>query len=167
MFGRGVTVTLCAVLAAGVFSGIASASVIDLTHGGTGYWDIVNTYDSWDGRWDESTLTFTSQTANGDVFDVAGHFYWEETGGDGAYGTEHFIGTFDPVGLNLYLEGQWREDYYLITLGVYDAMVDSGGMLIYDGTWGGSSEWSAQYVPEPATLSLLALGGLLAARRRR
>ncbi len=167
MLGRSVTVTLCAVLATGVFPGIASATIIDLTHGGTGFWDIIDTYDSQDGRWDESTLTFTSQTDNGAGFDVAGHFYWEETGGNGAYGTEHFIGTFDPLGLDLHLEGQWNENDYLISLGVYDAMVAPSGMLIYDGTWGGASEWSAQYVPEPATLSLLALGGLLVLKRRR
>jgi hypothetical protein len=45
------------------------------------------------------------------------------------------------------------------------------GNFIYDGYWIDQSDisapWSAEYVPEPCTLSLLALGGMIMRSKRR
>jgi hypothetical protein len=120
------------------------------------------------------------------LFDLAGNgiaFDDDDPGGAGLQST--LTGTFLPAGGNYYLAVSPYD---------YDAL-DGGGLEIWTdspfntergpngpgapgpiGSWGGNVSTDgayqidlqgASFVPEPATLMLLAMGGLLATRRRR
>ena len=148
--------------------GKSFAAVVDLTHGGVGYWEWFDTGVDGGGYLDGSKMFFHSQIPSGDIFELAGatEFYSDGSLWDYWY----FTGTFDPLAMEIelfyYVNTQYPDfDEYEI------ASVHPSGNLLYDGAWYGPNgiyggPWSAQYVPEPATLLLLGLGVVMLKRRK-
>jgi len=137
-----------------------------------GTWAVSATDDSGL-NWDGSTLTFESQTADGNNFLLEGHFNW--IGSNGAFGRENFTGTlfFDNT---IELSG-----FELVPptsgIAVYDyfALLADNGTEIINGSWDGpilSDDWSATLqitsVPVPAAVWLFGSGliGLVGMRKK-
>ena len=142
MFGKGAFALL--IVVALVTASLADAE-IDLTHGGIGYYDAEGSdRGSWDGE-----IYFTSQSRNGNIFDIGGNTYWLGW----LEGTEVFVGTFDPQ--QMVIDFTVIETTFEWVGALYHASISLDGTSIYDGIWstGGEfwdGEWSAEYVvPTP------------------
>ncbi len=149
---KGTVLTVC--VAVMFVLPVLSFGTVDLTHGGGGYWLVYDAIDLYGRDWGDSDLYFTSQTLNGDIFDLTAYCVWKK---NGAYwGTEFFTGSYEPNTMLLYLETDYIIDNEAEIGNVYifDAIVDPNGYLIYDGVWAGAGKtdqpWSAKYIPEPA-----------------
>jgi probable HAF family extracellular repeat protein len=88
--------------------------------------------------------------------------------------SDAFIGTSNPAGVCFYANGSWTSLASLIdpqdgvTVAAAGAVNDAGQIaFIGDGPDGLEHAYLLSPTPEPATLSLLALGGLAAMKRRR
>ncbi|OYT19420.1 MAG: hypothetical protein CCU26_11755 [Nitrospira sp. UW-LDO-01] len=161
---------LIAILFLGVGPQVTSAAPVDvdLTKG---TW-LVSGTDVSGIRWDSSTLTFESQTAQGDNFSLAGQFNW--IGSNGSFGRENFTGTLFP-NRELALSGfEIVQPAAGIVLANYFAILAESGKEIVNGSWNGSgipsNDWSATLapVPLPAGVWLFSAGliGLAGMARR-
>jgi hypothetical protein len=158
-------------LLAAVFCLVAghSTGAADLTGG---IWD-VDGIDDHGTSWDASTLLFTSQIPNGADFDLVGYFDW--LGSNGGHGREHFAGklladsTIQLTGNSLTSIPGY--DAPTIVLGNYYAVLESNGNRMA-GDWSGVSsgipgDFTATRLPEPASLTMLAIGCAMIGHRRR
>ena len=94
---------------------------------------------------------------------------WEDFE-DGINGTQSY---FDVDTMQVHIEGYQIRDPGSTTLGylalcVYDADVAPDGQHLINGVWIGGmpGTWEAELVPEPATIILVGLGGLIVFRKR-
>jgi hypothetical protein len=142
---------------------------VDLLHDGIGFYRVYGTLAN--GAYDNSPLTFTSQTHNGSIDELAGFYDWSRWG---TYlGREYFAGSLDLSTMSLNLQGYLVVDAFPgagLEPWSYVGTVASDGLTM-GGIWphyGGEpgAPWSAEYIPEPATLFLLTLGGLLLRKRK-
>ena len=141
----------------------ASGTIVDLTHGGQGYWQIFGDCPNCPGPLEEARLVFTTQFADGDVQALVGYLQWDDPDQ-----TIDIKGKFDPVGMTICLQGQWLADpWTLIERYRLSGTVNTDGTIICDGTSVPCGSWSAEYVPEPGTAALLAVAALGLIRRRR
>lgn len=128
-------------------------SNIDLTHNATGNWGIRECYSYTSGNtYNTTSLIFTSQIADHDVFDLVGYFDWIYPGGGS--NREYFTGTFDPKQMKIGLQSDdWVPANNWIM--VYEARVNHAGTFLTDGSWesiaGGNSfgVWKSIYDPSP------------------
>lgn len=140
---------------------------VDLT---TGIWSIT-AEDNAGITWNDSTIDFQTQIADGDNWLLTGQFYW--IGSNGAFGGENFTGTL-YLDSSLELFGFELVPPTLgIVLGSYFATLGASGNEILNGSWDGSGipsdDWSAvRPIPLPGAVWLLvsALLGLRLTRRQ-
>jgi hypothetical protein len=118
-------------------------------------------------------------------YPLSGSFYWYGTSHiypedhmwgwedfeDGINGTQSY---FDVDTMRVHIEGYQIRDSGSTTLGylalsVYDADVAPDGQHLINGVWigGMSGTWEAELIPEPATVILVGLGGLIVLRKRK
>ena len=135
--------------------------------------------------WGETLNIVQTPEPIGSQYALSGSFYW--------YGTEHnnpdahmwgwedfedgINGTqsyFDVDTMQVHIEGYQIRDPGSTTLGylalcVYDADVAPDGQHLINGVWIGGmpGTWEAELVPEPATIILVGLGGLIVFRKRK
>jgi len=71
--------------------------------------------------------------------------------------------------MTIHIEGYQNRDFSEIIPGIYDADVSLDGTQMLNGVWGAEGAipgtWEATLVPEPCTLLLVGLGGLLIKKR--
>lgn len=144
-----------------------------------GIWNISAT-DFSGLTWDDSTLKFESQTADGSGFLLEGYFNW--VGSNGAYGRENFTGTLFSDN-TIQLSGfELVVPTSGIVTGNYFAILADSGTEIINGSWDGlgipSDDWSAVLqagtlpppgaIPEPGSIFLFGIGmlGLLGLKRK-
>lgn len=126
-------------------------------------------------RYEGSTLVFETQVAQGQDFNLTGHFNWISSGGQ--FGRENFTGTL-LSDRNIQLSGfEIVRPAFGIVLGNYFAIFAESGTELTNGSWNGlggaipSNNWSAALatVPLPAAALLFVPGllglGVLANRR--
>jgi len=144
-----------------------------------GIWNISAT-DFSGLTWDDSTLKFESQIADGSDFLLEGYFNW--IGSNGTYGRENFTGTLFSDN-SIQLSGfELVAPTSGILLGNYFAILADSGTEIINGSWDGlggipSDDWSAVLqvavpppgtIPEPGSIFLFSLGmlGLLGLKHK-
>lgn len=124
--------------------------------------------------WDNSTLNFESQIADGSNYLLEGYFNW--VGSNGAFGRENFTGTlFSDNTLQLAGFELVAPTSGIVTASYFGILASSGTEIV-NGSWDGSGipsdDWSAVLqaaaVPEPSAIWLFAIGmiGLLRLRRK-
>lgn len=137
-----------------VSAAVPCSAEIDLTGD---IWDVGGVDDAGT-SWDQTTLLFTVQIANGPDYDLAGYFDW--IGSSGSFGRENFTGTlFANNTLNLTgrsleaIPGMGGPTPTIIN-GEYFAILEANGNQM-SGDWGGNNggipgDFIAKRIPEPS-----------------
>ncbi|MHC4659503.1 MAG: PEP-CTERM sorting domain-containing protein [Planctomycetota bacterium] len=132
------------------------------------YWSIMNVDRGWfygSGNTSDSDVAFATGVT--DIFQIVDASIFSFT--DGAIGP-HYDADADPDGVGDFIA--WRNIHtgHYGVLRIDDIYVPGGGDLLdarLNGTWWFQTDGTGNFVPEPATLLLLGLGGLALLRKRR
>jgi len=156
-----------------------SYATLDLT----GEWSLTGEDNTT--SWGENLNIIQSPEPVGNRYELTGSFYWYGTGQnnpeehmwgwedfeDGINGTQSY---FDVDTMRVHIEGYQIRDSGSTTFGylalcVYDADVAPDGQHLINGVWIGGmpGTWEAELIPEPATVILMGLGGLIVLRKRK
>ena len=130
-----------------------------------GTW-IISATDTSGLTWDDSTLIFESQIADGSNYLMGGYFYW--IGSNGSFGRENFNGTLFSNNTIQLTGFELVAPTSGIITGNYFAILADSGTEIINGSWSSgipSNDWSAVLqaapVPVPAAVWLFKLAELV------